>query len=504
MNRRPTPIALLAVLALAGSAGATPPVTTPAATPIPPRPEQLRFGPLHFEVPAAEKYRHELPGGVVAYVVPDHSLPLVKVTLHVRTGEFREPADKPGLATLTATMLRQGGTARLTPEEFDQRADFLAARLGSGAGATDATASLDALASTLDEGLGLLFDMVERPRFDEARFAVVKGNALEAMKQRNDDAGDIIDREWDWLLYGAQHFSTRRTTAADLERTTREDLIDFHRRTYGPEGMVIAISGDVEPAAVLAKIQRGLSGWKAAEKAPWPPAGPRFEPLPGLYHVEKDIPQGKVSIGHRSLQWRDYGDPEMYALMVMDDILGGSGFTARLTKRIRSDEGLSYGAYSEFGVGAYWPTTFAISYASKNETVALAAKIALEEIDRIRREKVSDEELAVSKASFIDSFPRAFESPARIAGLFANDDILGRPHGYWTAYRQRIEAVTAAQVQVVAEKYLHPDRLVLLVVGKWPEIEPGDPQGRAKMDQLLGGQVHHLPLRDPLSLEPKP
>ena len=116
--------------------------------------------------------------------------------------------------------------------------------------------------------------MVRTPRFDEARLAVEKGKLLEAMKQRNDDAGDIVDREWDWLMYGPDHYASRRLTGAELEAIGRQDLVDFHRRTYGPEGLVIAVSGDVEPEAVLARIAQGLAGWSAAERAPWPPRAP--------------------------------------------------------------------------------------------------------------------------------------------------------------------------------------------------------------------------------------
>jgi zinc protease len=495
------PRTLVALGLLGGALAAVPATAADPATP-PDRPEQLRCGSLDFQVPRAEQYRHELPGGVVVYVVPDHSLPLVNIVLDFRTGAFREPADDPGLADLTATLMRVGGTTSRTPEQFDEQADFLAASIGSGAGETSAQASLNVLTKSLDDGLDLLFDMVRNPRFDEGRLAVEKGKILEAMKQRNDDAGDIAAREWDWLMYGHDHFSVRRTTAAELAAMDRQALVDFHRRTYGPQGLVVAVSGDVEPDDILARLGSHLAGWTDAEPAPWPPRGPDFTPEPGLYYVEKDIPQGKVEIGERSLKVDDWSNPELPALMVMNDILGGGGFTARLMKRVRSDEGLAYGAYSHFGLGAYWPTTFDVGYASKNRTVALAAKIVLEEIDRIRTEPVSDEELRVSKSSFVDTFPRAFESAAKIAGTFAQDEIQGRPHSYWYDYRQRIEAVTADQVLEVAKKYLHPKDLVMLVVGKWEEIAPGDPDGRAKMSDLFGGRATQLPLRDPLTLEP--
>jgi predicted Zn-dependent peptidase len=488
-------------LALAATAALLVPAAALAAG-VPARPEQLAYGPLAFEVPRAEALRHELPGGVVVYVAPDRTLPLVNVVLHVRTGAFREPAGKPGLAALTATLMRVGGTQSLAPEAFDERADFLAANVSAASGDTGSRASLNVMTSALGDGLDLLFDLVRNPRFDASRLAVEKGKALEAMKQRNDDAGDIQAREWAWLLYGRDHFTTRVATAAELESIGRDDLVDFHRRTWGAENLVVAVSGDVEPAAILAELERRLAGWRAAEPAPWPPGAPEFAPRPGLYHAEKEIPQGKVRVGHRSLKVDDWSDPDLYALTVMNDILGGGGFTARLIKRVRSDEGLAYGAGSSFGLGVYWPTTFQAGYASKNPTVAYALEIVLEELDRIRREEVSAEELRVSKSSYIDTFPRSFESAAQIANTFAQDELIGRPHDYWYRYRERIEAVTAADVLRVAQRHLRPEELVMLVVGSWSEIAPGDAEGRASMRQFGGGQVEQLPLRDPLTLEP--
>ena len=493
---RPT----LALRALLAAAALLPAAV--AGAQIPPRPEQLRFGPLAFEVPRAEALRHELAGGAVVYVVPDHALPLVNVTLYLRTGRFREPGDMPGLAELTARLARVGGTSSLAPAEFDERADFLAARLGVDAGDSETRASLNVLTSGLEPGLDLLFDMLRNPRFDEERLTIEKGKLREAMKQRNDDADDLQSREWGWLLYGRDHIVTRKVTDAELGAIARRDLAEFHRRTWGAEDLVIAVAGDVEPGPILAELERRLAGWRAAERSPWPPRGAEFTPRPGLFHVEKEIPQGKVLVGHRSLKVEDWSNPDLYALMVMNDVLGGGGFTSRLVQRVRSDEGLAYGAFSGYGLGIHWPTAFLAGYASKNSTVAYALEIVLEEIERIRREPVSGEELQVAKASFVDTFPRSFESAEQIAGTFARDELVGRPHAYWYDYRRRIQEVDAEDVLRVARRYLRPDELVVLVVGNWEEIAPGDAERRATMAQFDGGRVEHLPLRDPLTLEP--
>ncbi|MBZ0112180.1 MAG: insulinase family protein [Thermoanaerobaculia bacterium] len=491
-------IASLGVLALVSTAG---------AAEVAKHPRDLKFGPLDFEVPDATAARHELSNGVPVYVVEDHALPLVDINLTFRAGAFLDDESNPGVASLTGTLLRQGGTQSISAEDFDERVDFLAANISSGSGDTSSSASLDCLSTVLDPSLDLFFDMLMSPGFDADRLQVVKSSALEQMKQRNDDPRSIAGREWQWLLFGEDHFSSRSLTAAELEAIDSDDLAAFHRRYWRPDQLVIAVSGDVDTKAILANLESRLAAWPTTTDlvpVPWPPAAPSFTPTPGIYHVEKEIPQGRVSLGHLTESWSDWSDPEAYAAMVMNDILGGGGFTSRLVKRIRSDEGLAYSAGSSYSRGVFWPGVFSASYQSKNSTVALAAAIALEEISRIQSEPVSEVELRTAKASFVDTFPRRFESASSIAGTFAGDEYIGRPHDYWTHFRDRIGAVDQAAVQKAAQDLLHPEKLVLLAVGPWDEIGPGDADGRANMGQLLDGEVHHLPLRDPLTLEPMP
>jgi len=500
---------LVAALAAAAAPAKEPKQKKKSAKPtvsqagIPARPEQLKHGPLGFEVPDAAKYRHQLSNGVSVYVVEDHSLPLVDVSLTVRVGAFLDPVDKPGLASLAALMMRRGGTTSRPPAEFDERADYLAANLGAQAGETGGGASVNCITGVLDEALGLFFEMLKSPGFSEERLRVEKDNILEGLRQRNDDPAEISSREWAWLIRGNEHFSSREMTKAELDSIGRDDLVAFHRRYWRPENMILAVSGDVTPHEILPKLEKHFAGFSGeGSHVPWPPAGPNVVPAPGVYYVEKDIPQGRVLIGHLGMKRVSWEDPEAFALLVMNDILGGGGFTSRIMKRIRSDEGLAYGASSAFGVGLYWPGTFQVSYQSKSPTVAYAAQIALAEIERMRTELVSADELNVSKKSFIDAFPRRFESAAQLAGTFASDEYEKRPHGYWKTYRDSVGDVTAERVRDVARKYLDPAKLVFLIVGKWDDIRPGDADKRASMAEFHGGQASKLPLRDPLTLDP--
>lgn len=512
-SRRGPARGFLAALALTVALPALPPLAAAAQTSgnsegtIPDRPEELTYPDFVFETPDGTQYRRDLAGGIPMVIVEDRTLPLIRLGVTLRIGGFLDPADRIGLASLTAAMMRDGGAGERTPEEFDERIEFLAATISTSSGDTEARASLSTITPVFEESLDLFFEVLRNPRFDAERFEIRKRNVLEDLKQRNDDADDLLNREWALLLYGEDHHLGRQLTTAPLEAVTPDELRAFHRRYWRPEHMVFAASGDVEADALAAMIEERLADWPEADEAPafeWPPTGDTAEPAPGIYHLEKDIPQGKVRIGHLSPRWDDWENPERAAIQVMDHILGASGFTSRLMQRIRSDEGLAYGAGGRFGFNPLGPSRYTLGYQSKSETVALAAAIALEEVGRIREEPVSEEELALARTSLTESFPRRFETARARASLFANDVFLGRSHDYWMRWREQVEAVTPEAVLAAARKYLEPERMVMLVVGVWEDIEGGDPEGRANMAEILGGTVEHLPERDPLTLEPIP
>jgi predicted Zn-dependent peptidase len=469
-------------------------------------PRDLKYGPLKFETPDPAKYSYKLKNGLSAWVAEDFSLPLVSVSIKVRAGQFLAP-DRPGLAGMTGSMMRKGGAGDLTAEQFDERADFLAAEIGSFAGETEAGVSMNCIVPQLDACLDLMFSMLRTPRFQADRITVEKDQVLESMKQRNDDAQTILSREWAWLLYGDKAFTARKATKAELDAVTREDLVAFHRQWWRPEpgNMIVTASGAVKAKEIIAKLDQRFAGWApTGPKVPWPPALPAHAFKPGLYHVEKDIPQAKVLIGQRAIQWDPkWENPDAYALQVMNDILGGGGFTSRITKRVRSDEGLAYSAGSSLGIGNFWPGSFSVFFQTKSPTVAYASKIALDEVRSVQEKGVTAEEMATSKNQFIETFPQSFESPADIVGIFAADEYIGRPHAYWSKYREAIGKVTAADVQRVARQYLKPEEMAFLVVGKWADIEKGDPDGKASMQQFFGGKATTLPMRDPLTLQPQ-
>lgn len=474
-----------------------------ASAGLPKRPEEIKFKPLRFEPPKAEDYRHTLSNGVSVYLAPSTEFPLITVTFSFRGGEYLEPADKSGLARMTGAMIRRGGTTSISADDLDEQFDFLAAMVSTSIGATRATATMNSLKANFDEAFSLFIDMQRNPGFDEAKTEIYRAETLEEMKQRNDDASSIQFIQLRQLVWGPDHFEGRFPTKQSIESITASDMRALHKRIFHPGNLIIGVTGDFEKQEMLSKLEAALAGWPKGEEIP-PPQDTDHTFEPGVYFVKKDIPQGKVTIVQRGVQ-RDH--PDWAAIDVMNDILGGGGFTSRLMKRIRNDEGLAYGAGSSFSDRVDYRGTFQSSYASKNRTVALAAKIALEEIEKIRTEKVSAEELNTAKESFIETFPRTFESKQGMISVFIDDEWTGRPADHWQKYRESISKVTAEDVLRVAREHLDPSRMAMLVVGKWEEILPGDPTEqrethKARMDEFFGGSVSELPLLDPMTLEP--
>jgi predicted Zn-dependent peptidase len=475
--------------------------TTKPQSDIVSHPDQLKYPQLVYEPPKRAKYRQVLSNGAVAYMVEDHTLPLITVSVLVRAGSYLEPADKTGLASLVGSQMRAGGTTTKKAEDYDEEADFLAAQINSFMGSTQGNATVNSLSKDIDKALELFFDMLKNPAFQEDRLNLAKTQILQGLERRNDNTSAIEGREWSRLMYGDNHFSTRQTTKASIENITRDDMIAFHKKYFHPGNFIFAVSGDFNTNEMKTKLEKAMSGWAVNKEPVAQIPKPTHTPVPGLYVVNKsDVNQARVSIGHLG-STRD--NPDFAAIEIMDDILGGGGFTSRITSRVRSDEGLAYSAGSNFGLGTYYPTSFNAFFQSKSSTAAQGIDIVIQEINRIRTEKVKPEELNTSINQFVETFSLSFASAGQIAGTFAQDEYTNRPADYWDKYRERIKAVTADDVLRVAQKYLQPDKLVILIIGNIDDVTKGNldkPQYKI-VAFAKDGKVNTIPLPDPLTMK---
>ncbi len=476
--------------------------TSGFAASIPDRPEKLKHAPLNYAPPNAADYRVQLKSGPIAYIVPNRELPLVSVSILVRTGDYVVPAGKEGLAGFVGSLLATSGSAKRSADQIEERMAFLAAQLGSSAGDTQGSVGLNLLSKDLTEGLAVLREVLTEPAFQEDKLELLRQQSLQAMKQRNDNSSSIETRERRNLAYGEKFWSNRGSTEASLKSITQADLKKFHQDWFHPGNFVIAVSGDVDRVAMVAALEKLCADWPFAGMAPPPVPTDKQFAKPGLYIVNKDVNQGRVSVLLPGIK-RD--DPDVYAVEVMNDILGGGGFTSRIVNRVRSDEGLAYSAGSGFPEGLYYPLSFVAAFQSKSATVAFATSIVIEEIKKISTALVSAEELETAKKSIIETFPRGFATKGQVASALAQEEYTGRyvsNPDYYKNYRAKIAAVTAADVQRVAKRFFTLDKLVILVVGQKAEILKGHPNHPVKIEGLVSGPLVDVPLRDPLTLKP--
>jgi predicted Zn-dependent peptidase len=487
-----------------------------AATDLPAHPDQLKFPPLDYKPPRAQDYRVKLADGMVAYLVPDRDQPLVNIVVLMRVGPDLDPPGKEGAAATMVHLLTRGGTQTRTAEQIEDRVASLGAQVesqvGGGGGGflgfgvpitgSESFVSINLLAKDLDEGLALLVDCLKNPAFQEDRFKLRNDQLMQSMKQRNDESAGIEEREWGFLARGDDHWSNRQITEASVKGVTRADLAALHKRYVGPHNFVFAISGNFDRATIGKKVEKAFAGWPTPGEHPAAPPAPSAGPRLGWFIVDKDVNQGRVSIGMPGL---DRYDRDYQAARVMNDVLGGGGFTSHLVNRIRSDEGLAYSVGSRLEGGVYYPEPVRIAFQSKVRSVAFATQIALEEVRRMRDTPVTAEELELTKNRFIEGLPAQFASASAIAGALAAEEITGRyarDPDYYTQYAARVRAVTANDVARVAHRLLDPAKLTVLMVGNASDILLGDPKHDAQVAKLAGSEPTRLPMRDPMTMKP--
>jgi zinc protease len=461
-------------------------------------PDKLKFKELKYQPPKPDGYRHKLDCGINAYVVENPELPTFELTILVRTGAIYEPLEKAGLANLTGYLMRNAGVEGMTTKEFDERLAFLAGEISVSIGNSSGTASLFCLSKDIDEGLELIKKVLRQPVFDQEAIDRYRADLLSEMEQRNASTSAIESREWQFLMYGDHPCTIPfRRTSQSVNSITREDIIAFHETYFFPKNFIVAVSGDFKTEEILDKLNLMFAGWPDRQLSLPTIADQIPDPKPGVYMIKKeDVNQSRIRVGHLGVK-RDI--PDQYALMVMNDILGGGGFTSRIVRRVRSDEGLAYSCGSRFGRPVLYPGTFQAWFQTKHATGAFGTGIIVEEIERIRAEKCEKEIVDNSKASFISNVVNSFSSRNDIVNTFADDEYTGRADNYWQDYAKHMDAVNPDDVLAAAQKYLQPDKLVFLVIGDPEAVQKGSDKHDERFSDF--GEITILPLRDPLTLE---
>ncbi|TGU73992.1 insulinase family protein [Geomonas terrae] len=446
----------------------------------PANPRNMTFPPLKFQLPKSE--RVQLKNGMIVYLLQDHELPIVNLTAYLNAGSVYEPEAKTGLASLTGAVLRSGGTLKTPADKLDRELEFMASSIEAGINSDNASVSFSTLSKNLDRTLALFAEVVREPAFDPERVELAKNHALEGIRRQNDDPKGIAGRELARAIY-AGHPLGRIPTIATVNAITRQDMIDYHRRFFYPANMIVAVSGDFDREELLKRLERLFGDWPN-QTAPFPAVpAPGEEMTPAVLHVQKEVNQSVIRMGHLGI---DKNNPDLYALKVMEYILGG-GFTSRLTQEIRSNQGLAYNVDAYFEVGRRFKGPFIAETETKVDSTARTIKLLESIITGMTQSEVSEAELKLAKDSIINSFIFAFEKSSSVVTQQARLEFYGYPKGYLENYRDNIARVTRADVLRVAKKYLAPENMKLVVVGD-----------QKKFDQPLStfGKVQEIKLNN--------
>jgi zinc protease len=403
-----------------------------------------------------------LGNGMVILLQEDHELPLVNGFARIRGGSEQEPADKVGLTSIYGQTWRTGGTRSRTGDQLDDFLEARAARVETSGGIDSTFISFDCLKGDLDDTLAVFLELLREPEFREEKITLAKTQLSTGIARRNDDPLQIAGREAAKLGYGADSPYARVAEYATVAAVTRQDLLDWHKRFTHPNNMILGVVGDFDTKVMEAKLRK-LFGALPRGPAAAPAKAEFRDPKPGIYFVQKDdVTQSSIRMVHLGTT-RD--NPDYHALEVMNEVFGG-GFSARLFSNIRSKKGLAYNVGGGVGTTYRYPGLFILSMGTKSETTAAGIDALFEEIDNLHKTPATDAELARAKESILNSFVFRYDSKAKVMNEKLALEFYGYPLDFFDRYRAAIEKVTAADVARVAQKYVHKDKLAVLVVGK--------------------------------------
>ncbi|MDP3516416.1 MAG: pitrilysin family protein [Pseudohongiella sp.] len=419
----------------------------------------------NFDMPALEIF--ELENGIRFYLVEDRELPLIDLTVLVRTGGILVPDDKVGLQNLTGAVMRSGGSVNYPDNELNRMLENRAAEIETEIGFSSGSARMNVLADDFEALLPVFLDVLVNPAFPEERLQLAITQQRSSIARRNDDQGSVANREFQRLIYGQQSKYARRIENATLSNITQQDVLDFHKQAFVSRNMMVGVTGDFDVAEMRALLSDAFAVVPSGDESllEFPPVDYSFDS--GIFLVDKpDVNQSYVLLGHIG-GMRD--SPDYAALQVMNRVLSG-GFSSRLMQVVRSELGLAYSVFGSYGSGLYFPGTFSAGVMTQSDSTAAAIEAIVAQIRRLQDEPISDAELRDTKDQFLNTLVFQYPGISAVLRERMNNDYAGLPPDTFEQLVAQIQQVTVADVQSVAQRYLRPDTLRILVVGNAAEL----------------------------------
>lgn len=437
-----------------------------------------------FEKPDVEIF--ELDNGITFYLVEDDELPLINLRVMIRTGGVLVPNNKAGLNSIAGTVMRTGGTTSITGDDLNELLEDRAARMETSIGLTSGSASMNVLKDDFEELLPVFIDLLQNPAFPENRIQLAKTQQKTSISRRNDESIPVGLREFQKLLYGSGSPYARTTEYETIDNITRDDLVQFHQKSFVGSNMMIGVIGDFSIPEMKEILSGAFSQIPAGEPVGLDFPEVEYEFVNSINFVDKrDVNQSFVMMGHIG-GMRD--NPDYAALQVMNRVLS-DGFSGRLMRIVRSQMGLAYAVFGEYGSGNFFPGMFYAGVMTQSETTAEAINAILDQIRRLQDEPVSESELSDTIDRFLNSLVFQYDSRASVLNERMSLDYAGLDPDTFDRLVEEIQQVTIEDIQRVAQEYLRPDALQILVVGNGVEI--GD-----QLDQF--GEVNMIDITIPV------
>ena len=446
--------------------------------------EKIPIPPLHQFKPQQPK-RIALKNGIVLFLQENHELPFVSGSVLIPGGSRDEDPAKCGLIDLYGQTWRTSGTEKMNGDAMDDLLESKAAHIETG-GDLDSTAlSWESLKADTAQVYDLAMDLLFHPKFDQQKLRLAQQQEATGIVRRNDDENQIAGREAVKLVYGANSPYARQPELSTISKVTIDDLQAWHDRTLGRK-LIIAISGDFDPAAMEARLRATFDKLPAAKPNPVRHddiAGPK----PGVYFINKeDVNQSNVEIVGVGL---DRHNPDIPSVAMMNDVFGG-GFASRLFQVVRTQHGLAYAVGGGLSFAWDHPGTFTAMVMPRSDKTVEAIQRTYDVLNSLVNQPFTDDELKRAKDNILNSFLFRYDTKDKVLAERVRLEFYGYPPDYLETYKTALEKVTVADLNAAAKKYIHPDKYAVLVVGNKSEINPG-------LDALKMGPVHDIDITIP-------
>lgn len=419
-----------------------------------------------FNLPALEKA--QLDNGLRLRLIKEDKLPMFQLTVWLKGGDVYDPADRIGLMGLMAETMRIGGTEKHSPDEMDLLLESKGISIGMYNSPDSIRVSCSALSEDFDQAVALMAEMIRRPRFDAEKMNETKTRMSSGISRRNDEPSPIAQREFSRLVYGPDFTAGAVMDYVHLDNIERQDLVASHRRFFAPDNMLVGYSGPMALAEVKGVFEKYFGDWQ--DKASLPPFPNTIKSAEGirLAFIEKsDLTQSYVCMGYLGDLWKA---EEAAAVSVFNTIFS-QGFDSRLFTRVRTKEGLTYGVGGGINRNFSYPGLTSFTTFTKSGSTFKAVRSMLDEMQRIRREPVTPQELQDAKDYLLNSNVFKFSSPESVLNRRMSQEFYGLPADMDDKFVEQVKGVTAADIQRIAEQYIHPDKMMVVVLGKEADLD---------------------------------